>query len=103
MASLVSQVLKNAPANEGDARDAGFIPGLRRSPEEGNDNTPVFLPGKFHGPKSLVGYSAWGGNESDMTEYSMHAHTHTCLCMHTSQKKKNYSGYSKEKIRRKHE
>ena len=22
--------------------------------------TPVFLPGKFHGQKSLVGYSPWG-------------------------------------------
>ena len=73
MASLVSQVLKNAPANEGDARDAGFIPGLRRSPEEGNGNTPVFLPGKFHGPKSLVGYSPWGCKESHMTE-RLHFH-----------------------------
>ena len=101
MASQVSQVIKNEPAFEGDTRDAGFIPGLRRSPEEGNGNTPVLLPGKVYGPKSLVGYSPWGGNESDMTEYSTHAHTHT-LCMHAPQKK-NYSGYSKEKIRRKHE
>ena len=30
--------------------------------------TPVFLPGKFHGQKSLVGYSSWGHKESDMTE-----------------------------------
>ena len=30
--------------------------------------TPVFLPGKFHGQRSLVGYSRWGGKESDMTE-----------------------------------
>jgi len=22
--------------------------------------TPVFLPGKFHGRRSLVGYSPWG-------------------------------------------
>ena len=22
-------------------------------------NTPVFLPGKFHAQRSLVGYSAW--------------------------------------------
>ena len=22
--------------------------------------TPVFLPGKFHGQRSLVGYSPWG-------------------------------------------
>ena len=30
--------------------------------------TPVFLPGKSHGQRSLVGYSAWGHRESDMTE-----------------------------------
>ena len=30
--------------------------------------TPVFLPGKFHGQRSLVGYSPWGHQESDMTE-----------------------------------
>ena len=29
---------------------------------------PVFLPGKFHGWSSLVGYSPWGHKESDMTE-----------------------------------
>jgi len=30
--------------------------------------TPVLLPGKFHGLRSLVGYSPWGCKESDMTE-----------------------------------
>ena len=30
--------------------------------------TPVFLPGEFHRQRSLVGYSPWGGRESDMTE-----------------------------------
>ena len=30
--------------------------------------TPVLLPGKPHGLKSLVGYSLWGRKESDMTE-----------------------------------
>ena len=28
----------------------------------------VFLPGKFHGQRSLVDYSPWGGKESDITE-----------------------------------
>ena len=31
-------VVKNLPANIGDARDAGLIPGLGRSPGEGNGN-----------------------------------------------------------------
>ena len=30
--------------------------------------TPVLLPGKSHGWKSLVGCSPWGRKESDMTE-----------------------------------
>ena len=33
---------------------------------------PVFLPEKFNGQRSLVGYSSWGCRESDRTE---HAHT----------------------------
>ena len=31
-------------------------------------STPVLLPGKSHGRKSLVGYRLWGRKESDMTE-----------------------------------
>ena len=31
----------------------------------------VFLPGKFHGQRSLLGYGPWGCKELDMTE---HAH-----------------------------
>ena len=30
--------------------------------------TLVFLPEKFHGQRSLVGYGPWGHKESDMTE-----------------------------------
>ena len=30
--------------------------------------TPVFLPGKSHGQRSLVGYSSWGCTQSDMIE-----------------------------------
>ena len=31
--------------------------------------TPVLLPGKSHGRRSLVGCSPWGSEESDMTEW----------------------------------
>ena len=31
--------------------------------------TPVFLPGKSHGQRSLVDYSPWGRKESDTTEW----------------------------------
>ena len=30
--------------------------------------TPVFLPRKPHGQRSLLGYNLWGCKESDMTE-----------------------------------
>ena len=36
-------------------------------------STPVLLPGKSHGQRSLVGYSPWGHGESDMTE-RLHFH-----------------------------
>ena len=29
--------------------------------------TPVVLPGKFRGQRSLAGYTPWGSKESDMT------------------------------------
>ena len=31
-------MVKNPPANAGDTRDVGLIPGLGRSPEEGSGN-----------------------------------------------------------------
>ena len=30
--------------------------------------TPEFLPGEFHGQRSLAGYSPWGCKDSDTTE-----------------------------------
>ena len=35
--------------------------------------TPVLLPGKSHGWRSLIGYSPWGREESDRTE-QLHFH-----------------------------
>ena len=49
--------------------------------------TPVFLPGKFHGLRSLVGYSPWGRKESDMTE-RLHFHFKT-LWFFLKKKKQN--------------
>ena len=42
--------------------------------------TPVLLPGKFHGSRSLVGYSPWGHKESDTIE-RLHFHFQYC-CMY---------------------
>ena len=38
MGFQVALVVKNLPAKAGDARDAGLIPGLGRSPGGGNGN-----------------------------------------------------------------
>ena len=47
----------------------GAIPGLGRSHGGGLwQPTPVFLPGKSNGQKSLVGYSPWDRKELDTTE-----------------------------------
>ena len=62
-------MVKNLPANAGDARNAVSIPGLGRSFRKWQP-TPVFLPGKFHGQKSLAGYSPRGHKKSDTTEYT---------------------------------
>ena len=40
--------------------------------------TPVLVPGKSHGQRSLVGYSPWGCKESDMTE-QLHFHFNTVV------------------------
>ena len=55
--SQVALVLKHPPAIARDIRATGLIPGSRRSPGEGNGNSPVLLPGESHGQRSLVGYS----------------------------------------------
>ena len=52
-----------------------FDPWVRKIPWSGKwQPTPVFLPGEFHGQRSLVGYSPQSRRELDMTEH-MHAHT----------------------------
>ena len=63
--------VKSPPANAGDIRDSGSIPGLGSSPGGGHGSseyTPVFLSGESHGQRSLGGYSLWGHKDSDKTE-----------------------------------
>ena len=49
-------LVKNPPANAGDIRDMGSIPGSGKSPG-GWQPTPVLLPEESHGQRSLAGYS----------------------------------------------
>ena len=59
------------PANSGDARNASSVPGSKRSPWDRKwQPVPVFLPGKFHGQRTLVGYSPQGRKESNTTEHT---------------------------------
>ena len=71
--SWVALVVKNLPANAGDVRDPGSIPGLGRSPGGGHGSPLQY---------SYLGYpmnrGAWGATvhsrkESDMTEATEHA------------------------------
>ena len=49
--------------------DVGSIPGLGRPPGGGHGNSFHYsCLGNPHGQRSLVGYSPWGRQESDVTE-----------------------------------
>ena len=51
-------MVKNLPANTGDA---GFDLWIGKIPWRREwQRTPVFLPGKSHGQRSLANYSPWG-------------------------------------------
>ena len=60
--------VKNPPADAGDARDTGSIPGLGRSSGGGNGSPLQYsCLGKSLGQRSLAGYSPLGHKELDMT------------------------------------
>ena len=56
-ALLVAQTDKESACNAGDP---GIYPGVGKIPWRRQwQPTPAFLPGEFHGQRSLVGYSPW--------------------------------------------
>ena len=84
-------MVKNLPASAEDARGVGSIPGWGMG--AGNSNwswkwqpTPVFLPGEFHGHRSLAGYSPLIA-ESEMTEQLTYTYIVT---LHLRQINKKY-------------
>ena len=81
----MEQLVKNLPASAGDARDVGLISEWGRFPGVGNGNTPVFLPGKFHGQRSLVEVTVHGVAKSQ-TQLS----TYWLAMVHVS----TYSGFT---------
>ena len=59
--SIVKQITSPGWMHETSARALGALGRPR-------EITPVFLPGKSHGQRRLVGYSPWGCKRSDTTE-----------------------------------
>ena len=62
---LGSSVVKNPPANAGNAKDASL--GRKIPWRRAWQPTPVFLPEESHGQRSLAGYSPWVRKKSDTT------------------------------------
>ena len=56
-------------------RRLGFNPWFRKIPRRRKGQpSPEFLPGEFHGQRSLLGFSPWSHRESDTTEQLTHEH-----------------------------
>ena len=68
----------NLPANGGDTRDVGLIPGSERSPREGNDN-----PLQYSCLENPMDRGTWRdtaqGVEKGQSDATEHASTHTHL------------------------
>ena len=69
MISQVTLLVKSLLANTGDARDASSTPGSGRFSRGGNGNPLQYSSlEKSYRCRRLMGYSAWGCIELDMTE-----------------------------------
>ena len=69
-ASLVAQIVMNLPVMQETCRRPRFDPWVRKILWiRARQHTSVFLPGEFHGQRSLVGYSSRGHKESDTIEW----------------------------------
>ena len=75
--TLVSHVAQcKEPACQ--CKRCGFHPCVGKIPWRRKwQPTPEFLPEKFYGQRSLVGYSPRGRKELDTAEWLKHTHTHT--------------------------
>ena len=62
-------VVKNLPANAGNARDTGSIPGLGRSPGEEMATYSSILACRIPRTEEPGGYGLWGCKESDTNEH----------------------------------
>ena len=70
---MVAKTVKSLPAVQ-DPCSAGSL-GQEDPLEKEWQPTSVFLPGKSHGQRSLMGYSPWCCRKLDTTEHTQ-THTH---------------------------
>ena len=69
-------MVKNSPANAGDAGDMALILPVTKTPWRRKwQTTPVYFSGESHGERSLGGCSPSGCKELDTNE-----HAHGCIC-----------------------
>ena len=71
MGFQVARWVKNPPANAGDARDVGLVPGLGRSPGEGNGS-----PLQYSCLENSMNRGTWWATELETTE---RLNTHTLI------------------------
>ena len=74
-ASQVSVVVKNLPANAGDIRDVGSVPGTARSPGRGKDNTHQYSCLQNPMDRGVWRATVRGTAELDTTKVTEHTHT----------------------------
>ena len=76
----LTSVVKTLPANAGELRERHrFNPWVRKIPwRRAWQPTPVLLPVKSYGQRSLVSYSPWGSKELDTMEVTWHAQWWLC-------------------------
>ena len=67
-------VVQNLPANAGEIRDSGWVPGVGKIPWRRKwQPTPVSLLGESHGQRSLMGYSPWDHSQTWLKQLNTHA------------------------------
>ena len=73
------QETQSLSASIGPHRRCSFDPWVGKIPWRSKwQPTPLFLPGKSHGQRSLAGYTPWGHKELDTAE-QLSMHKYTCV------------------------